>query len=73
MAYTIDDLEAIKKAIATGQKRVRLNGRELEYQSISQMLAAKQAIEIELNANAAIDDPTKRRPRGYRTKMSKGW
>lgn len=73
MAFTTQDLATITFAIASGYKRMRLNGREVEYHSIAQMKLAKAEIEEDLNRQAAIDDTTKRRPRVYRARTSRGY
>lgn len=53
MAYTQDDLDAIKAAIASGAKRVRYSdGSEIEYQSLTDMLRAKATIDAEVNPPA---------------------
>lgn len=49
MAYTQDDLAAVKSAIASGAERVRYSdGREVTYRSISDLMRAKALIEAEL-------------------------
>lgn len=50
MAFTQTDLEAINAAIASGAKRVRFQTHEVEYQSISDMLRARDLIKSELEA-----------------------
>lgn len=52
MAWTLNDLNAIKEAIATGAKRVKYADKEIEYRSLDEMLKAKQLIEDELGLNA---------------------
>lgn len=72
MAFTQSDLDRINAAIASGKRSVQLNGRRIEYQSLSDMLKAKAAIEQELNAG--LEESTGvNRPRGYRAKTSKGY
>lgn len=44
MAYTADDLAAIRRAIATGEKMVQYADRRVEYRTISELQAAEQAI-----------------------------
>lgn len=48
MAWTSDDLAAIEAAIAVGAKRVRYQTHEVEYQSIPDMLRARDVIKTEL-------------------------
>lgn len=69
--YTRQDLLAIRAAIKTGQKRVRLNNREVEYQSVDQMITAANYIEEDL-ANQSLASGTNSRPRAYRGRTRKG-
>ena len=48
MAWTQDDLDKINRAIATGAKRVRFQTHEVEYQTIEQMMKARDLITAEL-------------------------
>ena len=68
MAFSQTDIDTLKAAIASGRKRVRLNGREIEYQSTSQMQAALNIMKAEVgSADGAI-----RRPRAYITRVDRG-
>ncbi len=68
MAWTQTDLDKIEAAMATGQRRVRLNGREVEYHSIDQMIKARDAIQASITrASSGV-----RRPTSYRARTSKG-
>lgn len=53
MSYTIDDLNKIKKAIATGARRVKFgsgdNAHETEFRSLAEMKAIVADIEQELS------------------------
>ena len=71
MAFTQSDLDNINKAIASGKKSVQLSGRRIEYQSLADMLKARDAIKKELNDETAADTGVMR-PRGYRARTSKG-
>lgn len=51
MAWTDTDLRAIEAAIAIGAKRVRYQTHEVEYQSISDMLRARDVIKAEVAPN----------------------
>jgi hypothetical protein len=55
MAWSQTDLDSIEAAIATGAKRVRYQTHEVEYQSISDMLRARDVIKaaIEPDSNSA--------------------
>lgn len=63
MAFTSDDLDRIRAAIATGELRVRYADREVEYRSIDDLLKAEQRI---LNALSG-------RPRQHRGVTDKGF
>lgn len=49
MAFTQAQVEALEKAIAAGVKRVRFEGRELEYQSLDDMREALAMMKRELS------------------------
>lgn len=44
MAFTKDDLDALDEAIASGESTVKINGREVTYRSMSDLLLAKRHI-----------------------------
>jgi hypothetical protein len=71
MAWVQADLDNIEKAIATGTRRVQLNGRSHEYQSMESMIAARDAIKADLNSQAIAAGGV-RRPAGYRARTGKG-
>ena len=68
MAFSQIDLDNINTAIASGQKRVRLGQREVEYHSIEQMLKAKEEIQEELNRTTLVV----KRPTLFLSRTSKG-
>ncbi len=53
MAFTSADLDAINSAIAQGAKRVRFQTHEVEYQTIAEMLRARDVIKAEIETPAA--------------------
>lgn len=69
MAFTTTDLQNLETAIASGRRRVKLNGREVEYQSIADMIEVRNIIRSELNTSTST---TCKRPRGYRARTNKG-
>lgn len=71
MAWNQTDLDSIEAAIVSGQRRVRLNGREVEYHSVDQMLKARDAIRSSVTEASAIANGSKR-PRSFRARTSKG-
>lgn len=52
MAWTQLDLDAINQAIATGAKKVRFQTHEVEYQSLSDLLRARDVIKADLDQSA---------------------
>jgi hypothetical protein len=52
MAWTQSDLDRIEAAIAGGTRRVKFQSHEVEYQSIGDMLKARDAIKAEINADS---------------------
>lgn len=73
MAWSQTDLENIEKAIASGTRKVMLNNRMKEYQTIEQMLDARDAIKKALEEQAIIDSGSDvSRRRAYRVNQGKG-
>lgn len=58
MAYTTTDLQSVTAAIASGELKVRYNGKEVEFRSITELLKAKAEIEGELIATGQLAAPT---------------
>lgn len=48
MAWTTEDLDKLKAAIATGAKTVKYADKEVDYRSLSEMIAIKKTMEQEL-------------------------
>jgi len=71
MAWSQTDLDSIEAAITSGQRRVRLNGREVEYHSVGDMLKARDAIRNEVNRIDAVAVGISR-PRSFRARTGKG-
>jgi hypothetical protein len=71
MAWTQADLDAIEAAVVSGQRRVRLNGREVEYHSVGDMLKARDAIRNEVSRQQSELSGVKR-PTSFRSRTSKG-
>jgi hypothetical protein len=54
MAYTQADLDAIRKAMASGARRVRYpDGSDIEYRSLAEMQQAEAMIKAEVSPPAA--------------------
>ncbi|MCA0275860.1 MAG: hypothetical protein LCH86_07650 [Proteobacteria bacterium] len=49
MAWTQSDLDRIEKAIASGVRKVRFQTHEAEYQSMREMLLARDVIKSEID------------------------
>lgn len=58
MAYKQADLDALTAAIATGTRRVTINGRTVEYGSLDDMLRVKAMIERDLGVKPATPSRT---------------
>lgn len=66
MAWTADDLAALRAALATGAKRVRFQSHETEFRSQDEMLALVDIIEQELSpATAPVRRTVARFHRGF--------
>lgn len=61
MAFTTADLEALERAIASGELTVNVNGESVTYRSMADLKAAYSFIEQKLDKAAG-----KRRPRTLR-------
>lgn len=53
MAFTVQDLDAIDRAIASGELTVKCQGREVTYRSIGELQAARETILRSLRAATA--------------------
>lgn len=52
MAYTQDDLDRIKKAIANGTQSVEIDGKKVVYRTLAEMKEARAEIEGELSQSS---------------------
>lgn len=69
MAITQDDLDKLDKKIAGARRRIRVDGREIENQTLSEMLKARAV----LVADLAKENAKNRRRTSYRARTKKGW
>lgn len=53
MAFTEEDLRNIEKAMASGERRVKIADKEVEYRSLSEMLTMYKLIQKVLNPAAS--------------------
>lgn len=60
MAFTQADVDAIDRALASGELRVRIDDKEIEYQSAKDLLLRRQTI---VSALAQAAAPTRTTPR----------
>lgn len=58
MAFTQTDLDAIERAIASGELSFTSNGRAVSYRSVSELLRARDTIRADLQKAAAPSVPT---------------
>lgn len=66
MAFTQSDLDKINSAITSGELEVEFDDHRVKYRSISELKAAKQMIEDEINS--ASDQ---RRPRAFVSRFNR--
>ncbi len=52
MSYTTTQLDALKRALATGERRVSFGDKTVEYRSIEELQAAIRTVEAEIARNA---------------------
>ena len=48
MAYTTDQLDALRKALATGERRVTFGDKTVEYRSVEELQTAIREVEAAL-------------------------
>ena len=51
MTYTTTQLEALKRALATGERRVSFGDKTVEYRSVEELQAAIRTVEAEIARN----------------------
>jgi len=56
MAFTLTQLTAIEAAIASGTLKVRYDGKEVNYQTMDQLLNARRVIREELVATGLLTE-----------------
>lgn len=54
MPYTQSDLSAIERAIATGTRRVTVDGRSIEYRDMAEMLRIRDLIHRTLTNQGGV-------------------
>ena len=68
MPYTTAQLDALKRALATGERRVSFGDKTVEYRSVDELQSAIRTVETELARQSGA--PTKRQ---IRLTTSKGF
>ena len=68
MTYTTTQLDALKRALATGERRVSFADKTVEYRSVEELQAAIRTVEGELARSAGAS-----RKRQIRVATSKGF
>ena len=51
MGYTLEDYDALNKALASGAKKVQYADKSIEYQSVGDMLRIREEMKNELGLN----------------------
>ena len=54
MSYSTEQLEALRRALVTGERRVSFADKTVEYRSVEELLAAMRTVEAELARAAAV-------------------
>lgn len=58
MTYTTTQLDALKRALATGERRVSFGDKTLEYRSVDELQAAIRMVETEIARGTGVS-PTR--------------
>lgn len=73
MAVSQADIDALNRAIATGERQVTHGGQSVTYRSIAELVAARNALREELAAQAARDSGKPRQRITYLTHGGRGF
>ena len=60
MSWSQAELDALKSAIAKGEKRVSFGDRSVEYRSLAEMIQALGMMQAEVDAASATERPRQR-------------
>lgn len=52
MTYTTTELDALKRALATGERRVSFGDKTIEYRSVGELQTAIRTVETEIARNS---------------------
>lgn len=70
--YSLEQLQALRDALAKGEKRVSFGDKTVEYRSIDELNEAIRRIEIALHKDAVSTGLYPRAPRQIRLSTNKG-
>lgn len=73
MSYSNEQLAALQKALATGEKRVSFGDKTVEYRSVEELKEAIRAVERGLAEQAAATGLVSPAPRQIRITTGKGF
>ena len=73
MTYTTTQLDALKRALATGERRVSFADKTVEYRSVEELKEAIRAVERGLSTQAANTGLIPPAPRQIRVLTGKGF
>ena len=54
MTYTITQLDALKRALATGERRVSFGDKTVEYRSVEELQSAIRTVETDLARSTCV-------------------
>lgn len=60
------DIDALTEALATGERMVRKGDKVVEYRSVDELLAARNALQVQFDAEQATAGTVAARPRQTR-------
>jgi len=66
MAILQTDIDALTEALATGERMVRKGDKTVEYRSVEELLAARNALQAQFDAEQAVAGSVPPRPRQTR-------
>ena len=72
MTYTTTQLEALKRALATGERRVSFGDKTVEYRTVEELKQAIAEVEAAMRQDAVATGLYPRAPRQIRITTNKG-
>jgi hypothetical protein len=71
--YTAEQLQALRDALAKGEKRVSFGDKTVEYRTVEELSTAIREVEVGLHKDAVATGLYPRAPRQIRLNTSKGF